>query len=84
LVGKPFRRRCEDNSENAELDIRKIGYYELDSSGSVCGPMTGSSEHGNEPSGSIKCCEITEQLSDWRSFIQDSPACSDVTIILKS
>jgi hypothetical protein len=26
----------------------------------------GSFEHGNEPSGSIKCLEFLEWLSDWR------------------
>jgi hypothetical protein len=28
--------------------------------------VEGSCEHGNETSGSIKCWEILERLSDWR------------------
>jgi hypothetical protein len=31
-----------------------MGWYVLDSSGSGWGPVEGSCEHGNEPSGSIK------------------------------
>jgi hypothetical protein len=30
------------------------------------GPVEGSCEHGNEPSGSIKCWEVLEQLHNWR------------------
>jgi hypothetical protein len=30
------------------------------------GPVEGSCEHGNEPSGSLKCWEIREWLSEWR------------------
>jgi hypothetical protein len=32
----------------------------------------GSCEHGNEPSGSIKCWEVLEWLSDWRLLKKDS------------
>jgi hypothetical protein len=32
----------------------------LDSSGSTQGPVAGSCEHGNEPSGSIKCGEFPD------------------------
>jgi hypothetical protein len=35
-----------------------MGRYGLDSSDSGQGPVEGSCEHGNEPSGSIKCWEI--------------------------
>jgi hypothetical protein len=28
--------------------------------------VAGSCEHGNEISGSIKCCVIVESLKDWR------------------
>jgi hypothetical protein len=34
--------------------------------------MAGSYEHGNEPSDSIKCWEILEQLSNWWLFRKDS------------
>jgi hypothetical protein len=33
-------------------------------------------EHGNEPSGSIKCLEIPEKLSDWRLLKEGSAAWS--------
>jgi hypothetical protein len=46
-------------------------WYGLDSSGSGWGTVDGSCEHGSEPSGSIKCWEILEWLSDcW--FLKDS------------
>jgi hypothetical protein len=32
----------------------------------------GHCEHGNEPSGSIKCWEILEQLNNWRLLKKDS------------
>jgi hypothetical protein len=41
--------------------LGRIGCYERESSGS--GPVEGSCEHGNEPSGSIKCWEVLEQLA---------------------
>jgi hypothetical protein len=37
-----------------------MGWYGLDSSGLGYGPAEGFCEHGNEPSGSIKFCEILE------------------------
>jgi hypothetical protein len=37
-----------------------MGRYKLDGSGSGQGPVEGSCEHGNEPSGSIKCWEVLE------------------------
>jgi hypothetical protein len=37
-----------------------MGRYGLDSIGSGLGPVAGFCEHGNEPSGSIKCWEILE------------------------
>jgi hypothetical protein len=30
------------------------------------GPVEGSCEHGNEPSGSIKCWEVLERLYNWQ------------------
>jgi hypothetical protein len=35
-------------------------WYGLDRSGLGWGPVEDSCEHGNEPSGSIKCCEVLE------------------------
>jgi hypothetical protein len=34
-------------------------------------PVDGSCEQGNKPSGSIKCLEILEYLSDWRLLKKD-------------
>jgi hypothetical protein len=35
-----------------------MGYYGLDLCGSKLGPVEGYCEHGNEPSGRVKCWEI--------------------------
>jgi hypothetical protein len=43
----------------------------LNSFGLGYGPVGGSCEHGNEPSGSIKCWEILEYLSDWRLLMKN-------------
>jgi hypothetical protein len=67
LLGKPEgrwplerpRRRWVDN---IKMDLRGIQWYGLDWSGSEYGPVEGSCEHGNEPSGSIKCWEVLEWL----------------------
>jgi hypothetical protein len=40
-----------------------MGWYGLDWLGSGQGPVEGSCEHGNEPSGSIKFWEVLEWLS---------------------
>jgi hypothetical protein len=54
-LGRP-RRRWVDN-----IKIRnRTGWYARDSSGSGHGPVKGSFEHVNEPSGSIKCWEVLE------------------------
>jgi hypothetical protein len=37
-----------------------MGWYGLDSSGSGYGPVEGSYDHGNEPSGSITGWEVLE------------------------
>jgi hypothetical protein len=42
-----------------------MGLYGVDSNGSAYRLVEGSFEHGNEPSGCIKCWEILEWLSDW-------------------
>jgi hypothetical protein len=49
-----------------------MGWYGLDRSGSGYGPVEGSCEYGNEPTGSIKFWDIPEQLSDWRLFKKGS------------
>jgi hypothetical protein len=70
LVGKPEgkrplgrpRRRLVDNNK---MDLRMV-MYGLDRSSSEYGPVEGSCEHGNESSGSIKCCEVLGWLHKWR------------------
>jgi hypothetical protein len=65
LVGKPEgkrplgRPRCRW-VDNIKMDLREMGWYGLDCSGSGYGPVEGSCEYCNEPSGSIKCWEVLE------------------------
>jgi hypothetical protein len=40
------------------------------------GPVAGSPEHGNEPSGSIKGGKFLDQLSDRQLLNKDSAPCS--------
>jgi hypothetical protein len=47
-LGRP-RRRWEDN---INMDLREIGFGDVD--------WMGCCEHGNEPSGSIKCGEFLD------------------------
>jgi hypothetical protein len=69
LVGKPEykrplgrpRRRWVDN---IKMDLREIGWYGL---------VEGSCEHGNEPSGSLKCWEFLEWLHNWQ-LLKKGPA----------
>jgi hypothetical protein len=57
LVGKPERKRPLKRprhrwEDNIKMDLREIGLgCGLDSSGSGEGPVAGSCEHSNEPSG---------------------------------
>jgi hypothetical protein len=51
LVGKPEVKRPPGRPRRRQVDK----YY-----GSGQGPVEGSCEHGNELSGSIKCCEVLE------------------------
>jgi hypothetical protein len=58
LVGIP-RRRWVDN---IKIDLREIGWGAMDfiDMAENGGPVEDSCEHGNEPSGSIKCWEVLE------------------------
>jgi hypothetical protein len=49
-----------------------MGWYALDASGSGQELAASFCEHGNEHTGSIKCWEILEQLSDWWFLKKDS------------
>jgi hypothetical protein len=67
LVGKPEgkrplgrpRRRWVDN---IKMDLREIGGDEMDwiDLAQDSDQWEGPCEHGNEPPGSIKCCEVLE------------------------
>jgi hypothetical protein len=53
---------------NIKWILQRLGgmvWYGLDRSGSELGPVEGSYEHGNEPSGSLKCWEYIEKLHNW-------------------
>jgi hypothetical protein len=39
-----------------------MGWYRLNQSGSGLAPVEGSCEHGDEPSGFLKCWEVPEWL----------------------
>jgi hypothetical protein len=65
LVEKPERKR-RMWVYNIKIDLREIGWYGLDRSGSGQGPVEGSCEHGDEPSGFIKCWDVLEWLHNWR------------------
>jgi hypothetical protein len=71
LVGKPegkrpLRRPRRRWVDNIEIDLRGIGWDGLDRTGSGWGPVEGSCEHGDEPSGSLKCWKILEYLHNWQ------------------
>jgi hypothetical protein len=61
FVGKPEGKRPLVISRhrwvvNIKMDLReRMGWYGLDRSGSASALVESSCEHGNEPSGSIKC-----------------------------
>jgi hypothetical protein len=56
LLGRPRRRWVE----NINMDLERIEWRVLDRSGSGSGPVEGSFEHNNKPSGSIKCWQTLE------------------------
>jgi hypothetical protein len=59
-----------------------MGWYGLDLSGLGQWPLEGFCEHGNEPLGSIKYCEILELLSDCWLPKNNSAPCSHFTCCL--
>jgi hypothetical protein len=61
LVGKPEGKRPLGRPRrrwvvNIKMDLKRdrMGWYALDRTGSGQGPVEGSCEHGDEPSGSLK------------------------------
>jgi hypothetical protein len=59
---------------NIKMDLLRVrmGWYVLDRSGSGKGPVEGSCEHGNEPSGSINFGKFLRSFSRWAQFHQVS------------
>jgi hypothetical protein len=66
LVGRPEGRRPLGRPgrrwENIKMDLREIGFGDVDwiHWAQDRGQVAGSCEHGNEPSGSIKCGEFLD------------------------
>jgi hypothetical protein len=60
--GRPLGRPRCTWEDNIRMDHREIGFWEcgLDSFGSGWGQVASSCEHGDEPSGSIKCGEFLD------------------------
>jgi hypothetical protein len=69
-LGRP-RRRWVDN---IKIDLREKGWDGVDWTGLAQDrdQLEGSCEHGNEPSGSIKCWEVLEWLQNWQLLRQGS------------
>jgi hypothetical protein len=56
-LGRPRRRRVG----NIKIDLRETGWKSMDwIELAHYRPVKGSCEHGNKPSGSVKCCEVLE------------------------
>jgi hypothetical protein len=60
-LGRPRRRWVE----NIKMDLREIGWDGMVWVGSIW-LRIGTSEHGDEPSGSLKCWEVPEWLHNWQ------------------
>jgi hypothetical protein len=54
-------------------------WYGLNRSGSEQRPVEGPCEHGNEPSGSIKCWDLFEWLNNWLLLKKGSAPRSQLT-----
>jgi hypothetical protein len=63
-LGRPRRRWVK----NIKIDLREIGWDGIDwiDLGQDNGPVEGSCEHGDEPSGSLKCWEVPMWLHNWQ------------------
>jgi hypothetical protein len=70
---RPLGRPTCRSEEKIKMDLREIGWSGMDwiNLAQDRGQWQGSFEHGNEPSGFIKCCEI-EYLTDRWLLKKDS------------
>jgi hypothetical protein len=71
LVGKPEGKRPLGRPrpgwvDNIKIDLREIEWDGMDWIDLAQGPVKGSFEHGNEPSGSLKCWEVLEWMHNWQ------------------
>jgi hypothetical protein len=80
--GKPGGRRPLGRPRPGGVDNIKINHREIGCGGMDwidLGPVEGSCEHGNEPSGSMKCWEILERFTtagfSRRSQLQEVSQC---------
>jgi hypothetical protein len=72
LVWKPERKRPLRRQDVGGWILDRMGWYGLDWSGLGEGPVEGFCQHGNEPSGSIKCWKVLEWLHNWRLLTKGS------------
>jgi hypothetical protein len=73
LVGKPEGKRPLGRPRrrwvgNIKMDLREIGWGDMDwiDLARDRDQWRALVQHGNEPSGSIKCWEVLEKLHNWR------------------
>jgi hypothetical protein len=66
------------STQNVKLSLWELVRYGLDWSSSGYGTVEGSCEHGNEPSGSIKCWEVLEWFHKRRSLEQVLDPCTEL------
>jgi hypothetical protein len=66
LRNQPYAPKWEQDEKNIKKDLRQDVVVQTGLIWLRIGPVEGSCEHGNEPSGSVKFSEIVECLSDWQ------------------
>jgi hypothetical protein len=77
LVRKPEGKRPLGRSrrrwaDNIKIDLREMGWYGRDQSGSGQRPVVGSCQHGDEPSGFLKSLGVPEWLHNWQPLRKGS------------
>jgi hypothetical protein len=77
LVGNPEEKRPLGRPRrmwvnNIKMDLREIGYFELDRSGSGWEPVEASCEHSNELLNFINCLEVLVWLHNLRLLKEGS------------
>jgi hypothetical protein len=62
---RPLGRRRRRLEDNIRMDLKERGWKVIDCMVQVKGPVSGSFEHDDKPSDSIKGGEILNQVSDY-------------------